>query len=124
MKYTDLTAKQKELLNAFIQGEPIQLNHCYYGWSDVDSPLEAIDCYDDNNLRIKPKEPVIKHTFAPVFIDGVGSHLTCDSIEDILAICNDAQIHSFIMKTYHDGVFIEVEVIPKQELILSLKGLV
>lgn len=125
MKFNELSKEQQQVLTAWMNGETMQYQSTVSGeWYDVTAEEEMGQCLFDRKLRVKPKEPVVKHTFTPVFVDGVNSYLTYGSIKDILATYYDAQIHSLIMKTYHDGVFIKAEVIPKLELILSLKGLV
>ncbi len=121
MKYNDLTAKQKELLNAFIQGETLEVKNAYHKWVPLEGLHFSIDNLESLVIRIKPREPVVVHRFSPMFNDGTQSHGAFNSIREIWQVFDDITIHSFIMRTYHDGKFVKAEIIPKLEL--ELKGL-
>ena len=122
MKYNDLTVKQKELLNAFIQGETLECIDADYGkWIEMPA-FGFMHELIYGEVRIKPKEPMVTQTFSPVFKNGAPSYLNYGSIREIWQNIDDKLIHSFIIKTYRDGVFVGARIIPKSEL--ELKGLV
>ena len=117
MKFSDLPKDQQQVLTAWMNGETMQYKSVVSGeWRDVTAEEEMAHCLFDRELRVKPKEPVVTYLYAAIYKSGNNSVGNYESIHSVIKASTPHSIDSFIVKTFHDGVFVKAEIIPKGEL--------
>ncbi len=126
MKFKDLSPTQKHFLTAWMNGETLEFRNGYGEWYPLEGMYFNLGSLNQNNIRIKPKEPKVTYKFTPVFHDGSISYKVYDSIYDIDALLTENYLRgyvvaSYIVRTYSDDVFVKIEVLNKVEL--QLRGL-
>ncbi len=122
MKFNELSKEQQQVLTAWMNGETMQYKSVVSGeWRDVTAEEEMAHCLFDRELRVKPKEPMVVYLYSCISNSGGLVSPNYSSIPELLANNKYDYVHSYIQKTYQDGVFVKAEVIPKLEL--KLEGL-
>jgi hypothetical protein len=102
-----------ELLKALIEGKIIQYKSAITSdkWIDLTFVLEALDNTEDNELRVKPPEPVVTTLIKGVMQDGYVTE-TGGTMEELDKYYDGTdKFILFIKQTFHDGVVVNVEVV-------------
>jgi hypothetical protein len=116
MKFNDLSKEQQKVLTAWMNGETIQYN-AIGEWINIETLADLSIVSDYKwSLRVKPKEPLVTYDYSYVIVEGNVSSIDYKSITQINNCVKSQHIHSYLKKTYHDGVFVKAEIIPKDEL--------
>jgi hypothetical protein len=121
MKFSDLSKDQQQVLTAWMNGETMQYLSTDGNWYNITTLTALQTAISHRPVRVKPKEPVVEHTYSCISISVGLISPNYSSITELLANNKYDYVHSYIQKTYHDGVFVKAEVIPKLEL--KLEGL-
>ena len=113
MKFTDLSTHKQELLKSYINGETIEyFSDVLQTWRLTTSTLETLEALDDKNLRVKPKEPVVKLECFAIYDCGYVSNIRYDSIQySPDEVTNYHLVVSWLVKRYIDDVFIKAEIV-------------
>lgn len=124
MKFNDLQPAKQKLLKAFTEGEIIQYYTPATGWKDTDMGtfFGAIEFCHPDWLRVKTKESKVTYLYSGFGIHGNIYNGEFESLEEIVYYYPKHAFHSYMKRTFHNGVFVKAEIIPKLEL--NLKGLI
>ena len=112
MKFTDLSPAKQQLLKAFTEGETIQVYTLADGWTEeyCTGFLNLIDIANLSYIRVKPK---VTCSYTAINADGYLYSNSFSSLEDVMEYYSNTKMHSFVKRTFHDGVFIKAEIVQK-----------
>jgi hypothetical protein len=113
MKFSDLPKDQQQVLTAWMNGETMQYLSTDGNWYNITTLAALQTAISHRPLRVKPKEPVFTYLYSCISNSGGLVSPNYSSIPELLANNNGEWVHSYIQKTFHDGVFVKAEIIPK-----------
>lgn len=113
MKFTDLSSQKQEILRAFIAGDTIQVYTPSTSWKDTDMGnffYVLSNCHHDW-LRVQTKELKVTYLYSGVGIHGNIYAGEFESLGEIVFYYPKHTFHSYVKRTFHDGVFVHAEVV-------------